>query len=273
MSAQDDKAGTHRIDTTKPHPARMYDYFLGGKDNYPVDEQLGNQLIALEPNAAVIARVNRAFMHRATRWLAEAGIRQFLDIGSGIPTEPNLHQIAQSVAPESRVVYCDHDPIVLAHAAALLHGSAEGELTYLQADARDTDAILEHAGKVLDFSKPVALSLIALLHFINDESGARELIGRLKSVLAPGSYLVLSHITSDFHPADVAQAADDKYKAGGLTLAMRTKEEFSSFFDGLDFVEPGVALAEKWHPEPGVLVPGQTEDLVSAMYAGVAHKP
>ncbi|GAA3306644.1 hypothetical protein GCM10020295_63400 [Streptomyces cinereospinus] len=131
------------IDTSRPHPARMYDWYLGGKDNYPIDEELGRQMLALDPRVPVMARVNRAFMHRATRWLAGNGVRQFLDIGTGIPTEPNLHQIAQSVAPDARVVYCDNDPIVLAHAAALLRGTPEGVTEYLQADVREPAAIIE----------------------------------------------------------------------------------------------------------------------------------
>jgi hypothetical protein len=172
MTGQDPARDDVVIDTSRPHPARMYDWLLGGKDNYPVDEELGRQVVALDPRAPVIAKVNRAFMQRATRWLATQGIRQFLDIGTGIPTAPNLHQIAQRTAPGTRVVYCDNDPIVLAHAAALLHGAPEGATEYVQADAREPEAVIERAGKVLDFDRPVALSLVALLHFIPDEEGA-----------------------------------------------------------------------------------------------------
>ncbi|MEU4659184.1 SAM-dependent methyltransferase [Streptomyces sp. NPDC023723] len=271
MSAPDDSPEAPRIDTGRPHPARMYDWFLGGKDNYPVDEAMGRQLMALEPNIPLITRINRAFMRRATHWAAAQGIRQFLDIGAGIPTEPNLHQVAQRVAPEARVVYCDHDPIVLAHAEALLRGSAEGAIDYVQADARDPEVILQRAGEVLDFGRPVALSMIALLHFLSDADGARTVVERLTDALAPGSCLTLSHITTDFHSARIAREADSRYKAGGLTLAPRDRAAFTRFFTGLELVAPGVVLAEQWHPELGEPVAGQEAGFVSAMYAGVAR--
>ncbi|MFJ6464897.1 SAM-dependent methyltransferase [Streptomyces sp. NPDC091387] len=271
MSRPANDATSLHIDTSKPHPARMYDWFLGGKDNYPVDEAMGRQMLALEPGIPVMAKVNRAFMHRATRWLSGQGIRQFLDIGTGIPTAPNLHQVAQQSAPATRVVYCDNDPIVLAHAEALLKGSQEGAIDYVQADARDVDAILEHAGKTLDFSEPVALSMIALLHFVSDEDGAYELMNRLTGVLAPGSHVVISHLTADFHP-EKAQKVDEMYKANTLTLAPRNRAQFAAFFDGLEIVEPGIVAAEAWHPELGEPVPGQ-EDIISAGYVAVGRKP
>ena len=259
------------IDTSKPHPARMYDWYLGGKDNYPVDEEMGRQMLALDPRVPVMARVNRAFMHRATRWLAQNGVRQFLDIGTGIPTEPNLHQIAQAVAPDARVVYCDNDPIVLAHAAALLRSSDTGVTEYLQADVRDPDAILDGARKILDFDRPVALSLVALLHFVSDADGAHTLVGRLLSELPSGSYLMVTHATADFTPEESA-AAIEKLKAVGVTLALRSREEFSRFFDGLDLVEPGVSVVHRWHPELGEPVPGQDDGVIPG-YGAVARKP
>ncbi|WUW20074.1 SAM-dependent methyltransferase [Streptomyces sp. NBC_01463] len=271
MSRPENDATSLHIDTSKPHPARMYDWFLGGKDNYPVDEAMGRQMLAVEPGVPVMAKVNRAFMHRATRWLTSQGIRQFLDIGTGIPTEPNLHQVAQQAAPTTRVVYCDNDPIVLAHAEALLNGTPEGVIDYVQADARDVDSILEHAGKTLDFSRPVALSLISLLHFVSDEDGAYELVSRLTDVLAPGSHLVISHLTADFHP-EQARKVDEMYKAKALTLVPRKRDEFAAFFTGLDVVEPGIVAAEAWHPELGEPVPGQ-EDIISAGYVAVGRKP
>ncbi|MEU9089599.1 SAM-dependent methyltransferase [Streptomyces sp. NPDC048428] len=258
------------IDTSKPHPARMYDWFLGGKDNYPVDEQMARQLLAVDSRGRDMARVNRAFMHRATRWLAENGIRQFLDIGAGIPTEPNLHQIAQRTAPEARVVYCDNDPIVLAHAAALLRSTPEGATEYIQADARRPEAILEAAGKVLDFDKPIALSLLALLHFLDDEDGAAELVDRLVDQLAPGSYLVLSQTTGDFDPEGAAQASA-MYKARGMTLRMRSRAELTAFFHGLELVDPGVSLSADWHPELGEVVDVPGDEPIPG-YAGVARK-
>ncbi|MER7312585.1 MULTISPECIES: SAM-dependent methyltransferase [Streptomyces] len=270
MAGPENDSTSLRIDTSRPHPARMYDWFLGGKDNYPVDEAMGRQMLAVEPGVPVMAKVNRAFMHRATSWLAGQGVRQFLDIGTGIPTEPNLHQVAQRTAPTTRVVYCDHDPIVLAHAAALLKGTPEGAVDYVQADARDVDAILEQAGRTLDFTQPVALSLIALLHFVSDEDGAYALVDRLVSVLAPGSYLTISHLTADFHPEE-ARKVDEMYRANALTLAPRTRERFAAFFEGLDIVGPGIVAAEAWHPELGAPVPGQ-DDIVSAGYVAVGRK-
>ncbi|MFF3333050.1 SAM-dependent methyltransferase [Streptomyces sp. NPDC002888] len=235
-----------RIDTSRPHPARVYDWFLGGKDNYPVDEELGRQMETGAPRAA---RANRWFMHRTTRLLArEAGIRQFLDIGSGIPTEPNLHQIAQSAAPDARVVYVDNDPIVLAHAAALLHGTPEGATEYVQADARDPRTILQQAAHVLDFDRPVALSLIALLHFIADEDGAYDLVETLVDALAPGSCLVLSAMTADFEPENVRRGIA-AYAAGGVTLVARSYAEVGRFFKGLDLAEPGIVSVPDWRPE------------------------
>ncbi|NJA55566.1 SAM-dependent methyltransferase [Streptomyces sp. NEAU-H3] len=271
MPEPQDAGAAARVDTSKPHPARMYDWMLGGKDNYPVDEELGRQMVALEPQLPLMARMNRAFMRRATRWLATRGIDQFLDVGSGIPTEPNLHQVVQSVRPEARVVYCDRDPIVMAHAEALLHGTPEGALDFALVDAHDTEAVLALAAKTLDLSRPVALSLVALLHFIRDEDGAHALVTALKDALAPGSHLVMSHFTADFHaPEDVARASGT-YRAKGLTAALRTRAEFTRFLDGFETVGPGVVLAEEWHPELGERVPGQ-DGRVSSTYAAVARK-
>ncbi|GEC04176.1 hypothetical protein SSP24_18310 [Streptomyces spinoverrucosus] len=258
------------IDTSKPHPARMYDWYLGGKDNYPVDEEMGRQMLALDPRVPVMARVNRAFMHRATRWLAGNGVRQFLDIGTGIPTEPNLHQIAQAVAPDARVVYCDNDPIVLAHAEALLRGTPEGVTEYLQADVREPATIIDGARKSLDLSRPVALSLVALLHFVPDEDGAHELVAELLAELPSGSYLMMTHATADFTPEESA-AATEKLKAAGVTLALRSRDEFAGFFDGLELVEPGVVVVPEWHPELGEPVPGQDDGVIPG-YGAVGRK-
>ncbi|MFJ8809090.1 SAM-dependent methyltransferase [Streptomyces sp. NPDC102490] len=268
MTGQHGPAG---IDTSKPHPARMYDWYLGGKDNYPVDEAMGRQMLALDPRVPVMARVNRAFMHRATRWLASRGTRQFLDVGTGIPTEPNLHQVAQEIAPDARVVYCDNDPIVLAHAAALLRGTPEGETEYLQADVRDPEAVLEGAAKILDFDRHVALSLVALLHFVPDEDGAHDLVRRLLDALPSGSHLVMTHATADFTPEE-SRAATEKLRAAGVTLALRSREEFTRFFTGLDLVEPGVEVPHRWHPELGEPVAGQDDGVIPG-YGAVARKP
>ncbi|MER6383569.1 SAM-dependent methyltransferase [Streptomyces sp. NPDC001250] len=255
------------IDTTRPHPARVYDWFLGGKDNYPVDEELGRQIMAIDEGAARAARANRAFMRRATRALAENGVHQFLDIGTGIPTEPNLHQIAQSVAPDARVVYVDNDPIVLAHASALLRGTPEGVTEYVQADARDPRAILEQAARVLDFGRPVALSLIALLHFVADEDGAHAVVSTLLDALAPGSCLVLSTMTADFERENVERGIA-AYAAGGVTLVARSRDEAAAFFTGLGLLEPGVVSVTDWRPDEAPDGAGPV-----SLYGAVGRKP
>ncbi|MFJ3104012.1 SAM-dependent methyltransferase [Streptomyces sp. NPDC086835] len=261
-----------RIDTTRPHPARVYDWFLGGKDNYPVDEELGRQIMGVDGTARHVARTNRWFMQRVTRWLAgEAGIRQFLDIGTGIPTEPNLHQVAQGMAPDARIVYADNDPIVLTHAEALLRSSREGITDYVQADVRDPGRILEQARKSLDFTRPVALSLVALTHFLGDDDRPYDLVARLVDALPSGSYLVLSQLTADFDPVAVGRGVV-MYAAGGVTLAPRTRDEIARFFDGLEPVEPGIVQLTDWHPELAV---GESvdENAVISLYGAVARKP
>ncbi|GCB52484.1 hypothetical protein SNL152K_9840 [Streptomyces sp. NL15-2K] len=205
----------------------------------------------MQADAPRHARANRRFMERATRGvLRETGIRQFLDIGSGIPTEPNLHQIAQSVAPDARVVYVDNDPIVLAHVEAPLHGTPQGATRYVQADAREPERILEGAASVLDLDRPVALSLIALLHFIADEDGAHHLVDTLVDALAPGSCLVLSAMTADFDPENVRKGIA-AYTASGVTLVARSHTEMGRFFKGLDLMEPGIVSLAHWHPSAG----------------------
>ncbi|MEU1011790.1 SAM-dependent methyltransferase [Streptomyces sp. NPDC005890] len=250
------------IDTSKAHPARVYDWLLGGKDNYPVDEAVGERLPAEARNAA---RQNRQFMHRAAAWLAAQGIDQFLDIGTGIPTPPNLHQIVQDVVPSAKVVYTDNDPIVLRHAEALLVSSAQGLTDYIQADVRQPESIVRHARQVLDFDRPIALSLIALMHFITDEQDAHGIVRNLVATLPPGSYLVLSHAASDLYPELAAQVTAE-YAKGGIQLGFRSRAEVARFFDGLDLVPPGLVTATEW----GTPVPG-TEPEGSGIYAGVAR--
>ncbi|MEV4330954.1 SAM-dependent methyltransferase [Streptomyces sp. NPDC049597] len=261
-----------RIDTSRPHPARVYDWYLGGKDNYPVDEELGRQIMGVDGTARHVARTNRWFMQRVTRWMArEAGVRQYLDIGTGIPTEPNLHQIAQAAAPESRVVYADNDPIVLTQAEALLRSTPEGVTDYIQADVREPERILEQACETLDFTRPVSLSLVALTHFLDDDDRPYDLVERLVAALPPGSHLVLSQLTADLDPDAVLRGVQ-MYSAGGVTLVPRTHAEVSRFFDGLELVEPGVVQLTRWHPELAV---DETvdEDAVISLYGAVARKP
>ncbi|GHF25384.1 SAM-dependent methyltransferase [Streptomyces fumanus] len=256
------------IDTSRPHPARVYDWWLGGKDNYPVDEELARKILAVDDTVVRGARANRRFMHRAVRTVAEAGVRQFLDIGTGIPTEPNLHQVAQGVTAESRVVYADNDPIVLRHAEALLHGSAEGSTDYVHADVRDPETILRLAGESLDFDRPVALSLVALTHYLDD--AAHDLLKRYVAALAPGSHLILSQVTPDLNPEAVAKAAA-LFARGGTPFFPRPLAEFARFFDGLELLGPGVIPVTGWRPEAED-VAAQAEGIVP-VYAGVARKP
>jgi len=266
------EAAPTRIDTSRPHPARVYDWWLGGKDNYPVDEELARKILAADGTAVRGARANRRFMHRATRTVAQAGIRQFLDVGTGIPTEPNLHQVAQEVAPDAKVVYADNDPIVLRHAEALLHGSAEGTTDYVHADVRDPDTILRLAGDSLDLTQPIALSLVALTHYLDDAADGADVYGLLKryvEALAPGSCLVLSQVTQDISPEGVEKAAE-LFRRSGTPFFPRTHAEFSRFFDGLELFDPGVVSVFEWRPEAEDLA-AQKEGVVP-VYAGVARK-
>ncbi|MFJ3304031.1 SAM-dependent methyltransferase [Streptomyces sp. NPDC086549] len=265
------EAAPTTIDTSRPHPARVYDWWLGGKDNYPVDEELARKILAADGTAVRGARANRRFMHRAVRTAAEAGIRQFLDIGTGIPTEPNLHQVAQGAAAESKVVYADNDPIVLRHAEALLSSSVEGGTDYVHADVRDPETILRLAGESLDFDRPVSLSLVALTHYLGDaEDDVYGLVERYVAALAPGSFLILSQVTQDLSPEGVAKAAE-LFRRSGTPFHPRTLPEFSRFFDGLELLGPGVIPVYGWRPEP-VDVAAQAEGVVP-VYAGVARKP
>ncbi|WP_372346178.1 SAM-dependent methyltransferase [Streptomyces sp. KL116D] len=253
-----------RIDTSRPHPARVYDWLLGGKDNYPVDQEVAGKL---PPEARDNARRNRAFMHRAAAWLADQGIDQYLDIGTGIPTRPNLHQIVQGIVPSARIAYVDNDPIVLRHAQALLVSTPEGATDYIEADVRHPRAILEHARTFLDFSRPIALSMNALLHFVTDDEDPYGLTRTLVGALPPGSFLMLSHGTTDEHP-HLVKSVTTTYKKGEIPLRMRTFAEVEPFFDGLELVEPGLVSATKWYRS------GPAPDAeLSGFYVGVARVP
>ncbi|MFE6159440.1 SAM-dependent methyltransferase [Streptomyces sp. NPDC056486] len=252
------------IDTSNPHPARVYDWLLGGKDNYPVDEAVGERL---PPEAKDAARQNRAFMNRAAAWLASQGVDQFLDIGTGIPTAPNLHQIVQEVVPSARVVYTDNDPIVLRHAEALLVSRPEGMTDYIQADVREPLEILAHARTLLDFERPIALSLIALMHFLPDDQDPFGIVGTLVDALPSGSHLVLSHASSDIFPELSAQVAAE-YAKGGIQLGFRTRAEVDRFFKGLDLVEPGLVTAPEWFKDTA-----RPDAEGSGIYAAVARIP
>jgi hypothetical protein len=260
------------IDTSRPHPARTYDYFLGGKNNFAADREVADKVLAGWPAIRVGVRENRKFLARAARYLAgEAGICQFLDIGTGLPTANNTHEVAQEVAPSVRVVYVDNDPLVLAHAQALLTSSPEGRTAYIQADLRDPASILNDpvTRDVLDFTQPVALMLIAVLHMIPDEEKPTEIVATLLDALPSGSYIVASHITAEHNEG--AAAAEHRFKEASLSAQWRDSDVFARLaFNGLDLVPPGVVLTSEWrNDEPG---PRPTAADVSA-YGGVARKP
>lgn len=260
----------------RPHPARLYDYFLGGKTNYNVDRKAGAETLQAYPNAMVAARQNRNFMHRAVRYLGqETNIRQYLDIGTGVPTEPNLHQVAQTSHPDSRVVYTDNDPIVLSYARALLTGTEEGVTDYIEADVRDPQRIIDHARGILDFEEPIALSVIALFHFVADADDPIGLTNTLMDALPSGSALVLSHATADLDSG--MQLLADTYMARGITCVMRPHEKVMEFFDGLEMVEPGLVPTCDWRPhlEADGLpqLPGMVEAADVGVWAGLGIKP
>jgi S-adenosyl methyltransferase len=258
---------------SRPHPARMYDYYLGGKNHFAADREVAEKLLASVPSGRTGARENRAFLGRAVRYLtAEAGVRQFLDIGTGLPTTNNVHEVAQAAAPSARVVYVDNDPLVLAHARALLPSSPEGRTAYIQADLRDPTVILTDpvTRDVLDFSQPVALMLVAVLHFMPDEFKPAAAIATLLDALPSGSYLVASHLTAEHDPAGSA-AGMRAYQAAGVPIQLRDSAEFAALaFTGLELVPPGVVLVSEWRPAG--MGPRPTAAEVNC-YGGVARKP
>ncbi|WP_338896690.1 SAM-dependent methyltransferase [Streptomyces sp. TG1A-60] len=260
--SQDPAELRKRIDTTKAHPARVYDVFLGGKDNYPVDREAAGAALAANPRGYLDVRHNRDFMRRAVTTLAEdEGIRQFLDIGTGLPTAENVHQIAQSLAPDSRVVYVDNDPVVLAHARALLTSGPEGATDYIDADLKAPARIVEEAARTLDFDQPIALCLVAVLHFVEDDE-AYSVVRELVDALPAGSRLVLSHLTEDLNPENV-RAVQEAYTKRGFTFVLRSRDEVARFFEqsGLVLDEPGVVPAHHWRFEGGAPLPEAIDPL------------
>lgn len=259
-----------RINTTQPHTARIWNYWLGGKDNYPVDQAAGDHIRTLHPGIGDYAQADRLFLGRAVRHLVtDRGIRQFLDIGTGLPTADNTHEVAQRLAPESRIVYVDNDPLVLAHARALLTSTPEGRTDYLDEDLRNVDVILEHAAKTLDLSRPVALVLLGVVIFIEDDDQAYGLVRRLMDALPSGSHLVLSHTVTDPSMPDVDAAVAFWNENGTPRLTQRTPAGVTRFFDGLELLEPGVVSCSRWRAEPDA--DGGLPDEV-AMFSGVARK-
>jgi O-methyltransferase involved in polyketide biosynthesis len=256
------------FDTGIPHPARIYDYWLGGTENYEADRDAGDRVIETQPSILPTVRANRAFLRRAVRYLAgEAGIRQFLDIGSGLPAAENTHEVAQQIAPEARVVYVDNDPIVLAHARALLDSTPQGATAYLQADARDPATILREAARTLDLSRPVAVMMLGLLHYVPDSDDPPGIVSRLMGAMAPGSYLAISEATRDIDTERVTRAAGEfNTQRVAARFIPRTRAEILRYFDGLDLVEPGLVPLPQWR------APADLAEQIPA-YAGVGRKP
>ncbi len=260
------------LDTTVPHSARIWNYWLGGKDNYAVDRAAGDQFLRDFPEIAMIARASRAFLGRAVRYLAgEAGIRQFLDIGTGLPTYNSTHEVAQQVAPESRIVYVDNDPVVLLHAHALLRGSPQGATDYLDADVREPEVIISGAAKTLDFTRPIAIILNGIMGHVTDDDQAQSIVRRLVDSVPSGSYLALSDGTNAIHGHQgQGQAAQEDYnESGAEPYCLRRPEQLARFFDGVDLVDPGLVSCPLWRPDASVVgAPAEVD-----AFGGVGRKP
>jgi hypothetical protein len=269
-SGQDPAGGGVPFDTTRPHMARVYDFWLGGKDNYAADRAVAERVAAAYPDVLAAVQAQRAFLARVVHFLVtEAGIRQFLDIGTGLPSANNTHQVAQQAAPASRVVYVDNDPIVLRHAQALLTSSPEGATAYIDADLHATGTILEQAAGILDFGQPVAVMLLGILQGIPDEDEPGAIIARLMEAVRPGSYLAISQIAGDVAAEEVAEGVQRYNEQSAVPVAARTHAEVCQFFAGLELLEPGVVQVHRWRPGPADL--GSGRDL--AIYGGVGRKP
>ncbi len=259
-------AGRPDIDTSVAHSARVHDYWLGGTENYAADRAAGDAVMAAYPGIVESVRANRAFLARVVRFLAaEAGITQFLDIGTGIPAANNTHEVAQAVTPAARVVYVDYDPVVLLHARALLTSAPPRTVDYIDADLRQPGMILREAARTLDFSRPVAIMLIAVMHLIVDADDPYGIVGALKEAMAAGSYLALSQVASDIEPERMAEAARRYNRLARETQRHRTHAEVTQFFDGLELVAPGVVAVPHWRPATDLEARAK-----SAMWGGVA---
>ena len=259
--------GREKIDTQVPHSARIWNYWLGGKDHYPVDREAGEAFREIYPDIVKVARAARYFLARTVRYIAgEAGIRQFLDVGTGLPVADNTHEVAQRVAPESRIVYVDNDPLVLVHARALLTSRPEGACAYVDADARDARKVLDAAARTLDFSRPVSLMLVGILGHVADDDEARSIVRQLVGALPPGSYLTLS---DGANTSKVREQAHDRYaQTGAVPYRLRSPEQIQAFFDGLELLEPGIVPVSQWRPDPSPFGPPHHVDT----FGGVARK-
>ena len=262
-----------KLNTAVPHSARWWNYLLGGKDNFAADRAVADAVAEQMPEIRDFAQAGRGFLDRVVTYLAgEAGIRQFLDVGSGIPTAPNVHQVAQQVAPESRVVYVDHDPLVLAHSRELLAGDPRGRTAFVAADLRDVEALLAapELTATIDLGRPVGLLLVAIMHFVGDDDDPYGVVRRLVEALPPGSFLALSHLTGDFDAASWEHVAAI-YRRSGVTMQVRSRAAVERFFAGLELVDPGVRVLPAWRPEPGAAEP--PPDAQVSVYGGLARKP
>ncbi len=258
------------LETNVPHSARIWNYWIGGKDHYPIDRHIGDEVAQMLPSIVAQARADRLFLARAVRYLvSEEGIRQFLDIGTGIPSADNTHEVAQSVAPESRIVYVDNDPIVLAHARALLTSTPEGKCDYIDADLRDPAAILAAAVKTLDFSEPIALMLLGILHHLPDEDEPRAIVAHLMTALPPGSFLAVNHATNAVFGDQSDQAVRRWNQVGKPSITLRSPQQIQRFFDGLELVPPGVVSCSRWRPEHNPW--GEPEEVDE--FCGLGRKP
>ena len=264
--------GPAGIDVSVAHPARRYNYWLGGKDNFAADRASGDELQRLFPKVRLGALANRAQLRRATQFVAESGVRQFLDIGTGLPTADNTHQVAQRVTPDARVVYVDNDPLVMVHARALLTSTPAGRTAYIQADLNDPQSILDdpQLRGTLDMSQPVGLMLIAVLHFIHGQGAAKPIVRTLLDALPPGSFLVATHATSDFGTPEQQALYQRLIEEGKSDVWTRPRDEFAELFEGLELVEPGVVPASEWRPDDGETIPERSDINI---WTAVGRKP
>jgi S-adenosyl methyltransferase len=262
-----DSEARPKLDTSVPHSARLWNYWLGGKDNFAPDRAAGDEIAKRFPSIIDLARADRAFLHRVVRFfVAEQGIRQILDVGTGLPTANNTHEVAQSIAPESRIVYVDNDPLVLVHARALLTSSPAGATDYIEADLHDPDTIVREARRTLDFTKPIALTLLGIMHFIRDDAEARDVVRRLVDALPSGSYLTIAHGCHDINRAEADDIVAYWNEYGTPKIVYRSSAEIERFFDGLELLFPGVVPCSRWHPDPA------DPDIDVNQYCGVALK-
>jgi O-methyltransferase involved in polyketide biosynthesis len=244
-----ERGGRAEFDPSVPHPARVYNFWLGGKDNFAADRKAAEQVMRLLPGIVAGVRANRAFLVQTVQYLSGQGIRQFLDVGTGLPAPNNTHEVAQRLAPDSRIVYVDHDPMVVTHAEALLRSSPEGRCAYVESDLRDADFILNKASDTLDFSQPVGLMLLAILQLVPDDAEAQQIVAELAARLVPGSYIAISHMTADFAPESVMSATRAYNDMAPDPVTPRTQAQVTALFGGRELIKPGVVSVSRWRPD------------------------